>query len=43
MTMTKTEMQKFLDMQAREGKTKEQALEALMEILSLRWNENSDK
>lgn len=35
--MTERQMQNYLDQQAKEGKTKAEALEGLPEMLNLRW------
>lgn len=40
--MTREEMQRFLDYQASEGKTKQQALEALAEILGIKFPETDN-
>lgn len=39
--MTREEMQRFLNYQASEGKTKQQALEALAEILGIKFPETT--
>ncbi|WP_162843073.1 hypothetical protein [Slackia faecicanis] len=39
--MTKEEMQRFLIMEAADGRTKEEAMQRLLDLLGLKWPEDT--
>lgn len=41
--MTKEEMQRFLIMEAADGKTKEEAVQRLLDLLGLKWPNDEKK